>query len=123
MRWLKSGSFGFAEGLASCVGAKPNVLFVRWALCMLPNAFIYEQSVHVTSQNYTILHHKKSNGDLIFCIRLVLNTGIYFCGFAITISHYFLCVSSLMQRNGFVHPKLQWEGSPTEIPTLFFRRI
>ena len=30
-RWLKSGSFGFAEGLALCVGAKPNVPLVRWA--------------------------------------------------------------------------------------------
>ena len=27
----KSGSFGFVEGLASCVGAKPNVPFVRLA--------------------------------------------------------------------------------------------
>jgi hypothetical protein len=26
VRWLKSGSFGFAEGSALCVGAKPNVL-------------------------------------------------------------------------------------------------
>jgi len=24
--WLKSGSFGFAEALSLCVGAKPNVL-------------------------------------------------------------------------------------------------
>jgi hypothetical protein len=24
-RWLKNGSFDFAEGLASCVGAKANV--------------------------------------------------------------------------------------------------
>lgn len=29
MRWLKSGSFGFAEGSALCVGAKPNVPLVR----------------------------------------------------------------------------------------------
>jgi hypothetical protein len=27
----KSGSFGFAEGLNSCVGAKPNVPLVRLA--------------------------------------------------------------------------------------------
>jgi len=27
----KSGSFGFAEGSALCVGAKPNVPFVRLA--------------------------------------------------------------------------------------------
>jgi len=25
VRWLKNGSFDFAEGLASCVGAKANV--------------------------------------------------------------------------------------------------
>ena len=31
MRWLKSGSFGFAEGSALCVGAKPNVPLVRLA--------------------------------------------------------------------------------------------
>jgi hypothetical protein len=31
VRWLKSGSFGFAEGLALCVGAKPNVPLVRLA--------------------------------------------------------------------------------------------
>jgi hypothetical protein len=30
-RWLKSGSFGFAEGSALCVGAKPNVPLVRLA--------------------------------------------------------------------------------------------
>ena len=30
-RWLKSGSFGFAEGSALGVGAKPNVPFVRLA--------------------------------------------------------------------------------------------
>ena len=29
MCWLKSGSFGFAEGSACAVGAKPNVPFVR----------------------------------------------------------------------------------------------
>jgi hypothetical protein len=29
-RWLKNGSFDFAEGLASCVGAKANVPFVGW---------------------------------------------------------------------------------------------
>jgi len=29
--WLKSGSFGFAKGLALCVGAKPNVPLVRLA--------------------------------------------------------------------------------------------
>jgi hypothetical protein len=29
--WLKSGSLGFAEGLALCVGAKPNVPLVRLA--------------------------------------------------------------------------------------------
>jgi len=31
VRWLKSGSFGFAEGSALCVGAKPNVPLVRLA--------------------------------------------------------------------------------------------
>jgi len=31
VRWLKSGSFGFDEGLALCVGAKPNVPLVRLA--------------------------------------------------------------------------------------------
>jgi len=32
MCWLaKSGSFGFAEGSALCVGAKPNVPLVRLA--------------------------------------------------------------------------------------------
>jgi len=31
VRWLKSGSFGFAEGTALCVGAKPNVPLVRLA--------------------------------------------------------------------------------------------
>ncbi|NDC30894.1 MAG: hypothetical protein EBZ58_08175 [Bacteroidetes bacterium] len=31
VRWLKSGSFGFAEELALCVGAKPNVPLVRLA--------------------------------------------------------------------------------------------
>jgi len=31
VRWLKNGSFGFAEGSALCVGAKPNVPFVRLA--------------------------------------------------------------------------------------------
>jgi len=30
-RWLKSGSFGFAEASALCVGAKPNVPLVRLA--------------------------------------------------------------------------------------------
>jgi hypothetical protein len=29
--WAKSGSFGFAEGSALCVGAKPNVPLVRLA--------------------------------------------------------------------------------------------
>jgi len=29
--WLKSGSFGFAEALSLCVGAKPNVPLVRMA--------------------------------------------------------------------------------------------
>jgi len=28
MRWQKSCSFGFAEGLVFCVGAKPNVQLV-----------------------------------------------------------------------------------------------
>mgnify|MGYP003556072368 CR=1 FL=1 len=28
--WLKNGSFAFAEGLACELGAKANVLFVRW---------------------------------------------------------------------------------------------
>jgi len=32
VRWLKNGSFDFAEGLASCVGAKANVPFVGWQL-------------------------------------------------------------------------------------------
>jgi len=31
VRWGKSGSFGFAEGLALCIGAKPNVPLVRLA--------------------------------------------------------------------------------------------
>jgi hypothetical protein len=31
VRWQKSGSFGFAEGSALCVGAKPNVPLVRLA--------------------------------------------------------------------------------------------
>jgi hypothetical protein len=31
VRWLKSGSFGFAEGLALCGGAKPNVPLVLLA--------------------------------------------------------------------------------------------
>jgi len=31
VRWLKNGSFGFAEGSACAVGAKPNVPFARWA--------------------------------------------------------------------------------------------
>jgi hypothetical protein len=31
VRWEKSGSFGFVERLALCVGAKPNVPFVRLA--------------------------------------------------------------------------------------------
>ncbi len=31
MRWLKNGSFGFAEGSACAVRAKPNVPFVRLA--------------------------------------------------------------------------------------------
>jgi len=31
VRWQKNGSFDFAEGLASCVGAKANVPFVRLA--------------------------------------------------------------------------------------------
>ena len=31
VRWQKSGSFGFAEGLALCIGAKPNVPLVRLA--------------------------------------------------------------------------------------------
>jgi len=31
----KSGSFGFAEGSALCVGAKPNVLLVRLAKIVL----------------------------------------------------------------------------------------
>jgi hypothetical protein len=31
VRWQKSGSFGFAETLALCVGAKPNVPLVRLA--------------------------------------------------------------------------------------------
>jgi hypothetical protein len=31
VRWLKGGSFGFAEGLALCFGAKPNVPFERLA--------------------------------------------------------------------------------------------
>jgi len=30
VRWLKNGSFDFAEGLALCVGAKANVPFVGW---------------------------------------------------------------------------------------------
>jgi hypothetical protein len=30
VRWLESGSFGFAEGLALCAGEKPNVPLVRW---------------------------------------------------------------------------------------------
>jgi len=30
-RWLKNGSFDFAEVLALCVGAKANVPFVRLA--------------------------------------------------------------------------------------------
>lgn len=30
MRWKRNGSFDFAEGLDSCVGAKANVPFVRW---------------------------------------------------------------------------------------------
>jgi len=33
--WLKSGSFGFAEELALCVGAKPNVPLVRLAKIVL----------------------------------------------------------------------------------------
>ena len=35
VRWLKSGSFGFAEGSALCVGAKPNVPLVRLAKLFL----------------------------------------------------------------------------------------
>ena len=31
VRWLKSGTFGFADGSALCVGAKPNVPLVRLA--------------------------------------------------------------------------------------------
>jgi len=31
VRWLKNGSFGFAEGSALCVWAKPNVPLVRLA--------------------------------------------------------------------------------------------
>jgi len=30
VRWLKNGSFAFAEGLVCAVGAKANVPFVRW---------------------------------------------------------------------------------------------
>jgi len=30
VRWLKHGSFDFAEVLVSCVGAKANVPFVGW---------------------------------------------------------------------------------------------
>ena len=37
MRWLKSGSFGFAEGSALCVGAKPNVPLVRLAKIVFKN--------------------------------------------------------------------------------------
>jgi hypothetical protein len=33
----KSGSFGFVQGLASCVGAKPNVPLVRLAKIVLKN--------------------------------------------------------------------------------------
>jgi hypothetical protein len=31
VRWRKSGSFGFAEGSALCVGVKPNAPLVRGA--------------------------------------------------------------------------------------------
>jgi hypothetical protein len=31
VRWIKSGSFAFAEVMALCVGAKPNVPLVQLA--------------------------------------------------------------------------------------------
>jgi hypothetical protein len=31
LRWLKSGSFGFAKGSALCVGAKPKEPLMRLA--------------------------------------------------------------------------------------------
>ncbi len=34
-RWLKNGSFDFAEGLDLCVGAKAIVSFVRLAVYFL----------------------------------------------------------------------------------------
>ncbi len=42
MRWQKSGSFGFPEGSALCVGAEPNMPLVRLAKIEFKKLYVGE---------------------------------------------------------------------------------
>jgi hypothetical protein len=65
--WLKSGSFGFAEGLALCFGAKPNVPLVRLAKIVFKKVR-WEKN------------KKLRDGSSIGLLAVPLQNGLYFFG-------------------------------------------
>ena len=74
MRWLKSGSFGFAEGSALCVGAKPNVPLVRLAKIVFKKC---GSAKKIKDEALGCRVGKKSADKFICCP----NVSIIFCQF------------------------------------------
>jgi hypothetical protein len=65
-RWLKSGSFGFTEGLALCVVAKPNVPFVRLAKIALKKVRWGKNKKHQVGWSVGLLVVELKHGLYVF---------------------------------------------------------
>jgi len=74
----KSGSFGFAEGSALCVGAKPNVLLVRLAKIVFKKVRSGKNKKHSVGQHavqlqycYYVLGHLSKWFVFVLCLNFI----------------------------------------------------
>jgi len=81
VRWQKSGSFGFAEGSALCVGAKPNVPLVRLAKIELKKCAVGK------------IKNTEGSAMSVGLLVVLLKYGLYVVGH---LSKWFVVVNSLM---------------------------
>jgi hypothetical protein len=87
VRWLKNGSFDFAEGLASCVGAKANVPFVGWQLNFKIFVRWVKKLKHIWVGNEC--------RDICLSVSFFIPSLIFnfHCQFAVSLSFFRLCIT------------------------------
>jgi len=87
VRWQRNGSFDFAEGLASCVGAKANVPFVGWQLNFKIFVRWVKKLKHIWVGNEC--------RDICLSVSFFIPSLIFnfHCQFAVSLSFFRLCIT------------------------------